>query len=146
MTGLSSEQNAIHNTFNKWISAFKAHNIPKMVLLLTDDVKISSITFGTYKGKDGASEYWKELFNAFPDIEVDTVTIATDKKESRIISEIDIRGTQKGKVDGSPPVGKKFHIRGAFVYEFVKKQNKIKEIRMYYDSNILKRQLEILKI
>ena len=117
-----------------------------MVLLLTDDVKISSITFGTYKGKGGASEYWEKLFNAFPDIKVDTVTIATDKKESRIISEIDIRGTQKGKVDGSPPFGKKFHFRGAFVYEFVKKQNKIKEIRMYYDSNILKRQLEILKI
>jgi ketosteroid isomerase-like protein len=39
--------------------------------------------------------------------------------------------------------GKKFSIRGAFVYDFM--EGKIREIRMYYDSSIMKKQLEILK-
>ena len=66
VTGLSNQQQNNINTFKLWTTAFKAHNIPKMVLLLTE-----------------------------------------------------------------------FHIRGAFVYEFV--ENKIQEIRMYYDSSVLRR-------
>ena len=57
---------------------------------------------------------------------------------------MEISGTQRGRIGGSPPFGKKFRIRGAFVYEFV--GNKIQEIRMYYDSSVLRRQLSLLKI
>lgn len=141
---LSHEQDKTIHTFNQWITAFKAHDISKMVLLLSEDVKISSITFETYKGKDGASKYWQELYNAFPDIKINPLTIAVDNRENRILAEMDIRGTQKGKVGGSPPFGKKFHIRGAFVYDFI--EGKIQEIRMYYDSSVLRRQLNLLKI
>ena len=49
---------------------------------------------------------------------------------------MDISGTQKGKVGSTPGFGKKFRIRGVFVYDFM--GYKIKEIRMYYDSSILK--------
>ena len=113
-----------------------------MVFLLTEDVKISSIMFGTHKGKDGASKYWQELYDAFPDIKINPITITANHE--RIVAEIDASGTQRGKVGGSPPFGKKFHIRGAFVYEFV--GNRIREIRMYYDSGVLRRQLNLLKI
>jgi steroid delta-isomerase-like uncharacterized protein len=116
-----------------------------MVLLLTEDVKISSITFGTYKGKDRASKYWQELYDAFPDIKINPITITTTTAEhKRIVEEIDVSGTQRGKIGGSPPFGKKFHIRGGFVYEFA--GNRIREIRMYYDSRVLRRQLNLLKI
>ena len=133
----------IHNIFNKWLNSFKTRNIPKMTGLLTDNIKISSLLFRNYNGIKGARKYWDELFKAFPDIEINPVTIAVDNRKNRIITEMDIRGTQKGKVASSPAFRKKFRIRGAFVYDF--KGNKIKEIRMYYDSSILKRQLNILK-
>jgi ketosteroid isomerase-like protein len=53
------------STFNEWLAAFKVHDIPKMVSLLTDDARINSIVFGTYTGRDEASEYWQQLYNDF---------------------------------------------------------------------------------
>ena len=125
-----------------WESAFKAYDIDKMVSLLTDNIKINSISFGDYKGKEGAREYWHKLFDTFPDIEIKVITITAD--ENRIVTEISFSGTQKGQIYGSPGMNKKFHLRGAFVYEFV--DGKIEEIRMYYDSSVLKKQLKIMEL
>lgn len=124
-------------TFNEWIDAFKRRDISDMVMLVTDDVKINSIMFKTYKGKEGARKYWQELFNASPNIKVDVSTITANT--DRVIAEIDVSGNLTGKVAGSPGLGKKFNFRGAFAYECHEK--KIREIRMYYDSSVLKRQL-----
>ena len=96
---MSNPKNSIH-TFNQWSTAFKEHNISKMVFLLTEDVKISSIMFGTHKGKDGASKYWQELYDAFPDIKINPITITTAANHERIVAEIDASGTQRGKVGG----------------------------------------------
>ncbi|HEX6029626.1 MAG TPA: hypothetical protein VFY64_11350 [Nitrososphaeraceae archaeon] len=41
-------------------------------------------------------------------------------------------------------MNKKFHLRGAFIYEFV--DGRIEEIRMYYDSSALKKQLKIMEL
>jgi steroid delta-isomerase-like uncharacterized protein len=107
-----------------------------MVSLLTDDVNINSIMFQNYKGKDGATKYWQELFTIFPNIGIDIVTVTANAE--RIVAEIDVRGAQEGKISSSPGLEKKFQVRGAFVYEFSDNM-KIKEIRMYYDSDILKK-------
>ncbi|HZA70158.1 MAG TPA: nuclear transport factor 2 family protein [Nitrososphaeraceae archaeon] len=122
--------------FHDWIDAFRRRDIPKMVSLLTDDVNINSIMFQNYKGKDGATKYWQELFTIFPNIGIDIVTVTANAE--RIVAEIDVRGAQKGKISSSPGLEKKFQVRGAFVYEFSDNM-KIKEIRMYYDSDSLKK-------
>lgn len=124
--------------FRNWQNAFKAHDIDKMVSLLTDNIKINSISFGDYKGKDGARKYWYRLFDTFPDIEIKPFKTTAD--EDRIVIEISFSGTQKGHIYGSPGLDKKFRLRGAFVYEFI--DGKIEEIRMYYDSNVFKKQLK----
>jgi steroid delta-isomerase-like uncharacterized protein len=113
-----------------------------MVSLLTDDVNINSIIFQNYKGKDGATKYWQELFTIFPNIRIDIVTLTAN--EGRIVAEIDVSGTQKGEVGNSTGLEKKFQVRGAFVYEFSDNM-KIREIRMYYDSGVLKKQLDTVK-
>jgi len=117
-------------------------SIPQMVSLLTDDARINSIVFGTYTGRDEASEYWQQLYNVFPDIKISPVTITADENGNRIVAEIDVSGTHKGMLGSSSGTGKKFSIRGAFVYDFI--EGKIQEIRMYYDSSVLKGQLNIL--
>lgn len=128
----------ITNTFGDWLSAFQEHNVQKMVSLLTDDAKIESLVFGTHIGKEEATNYWEQLYKTFPKINVTPVTITAEA--NRLAAEIDITGTVREKVDISTLGGYSTPIRGAFVYEFA--NNKIKEIRMYYDSTILKRQLE----
>ena len=125
-----------------WEGAFNSRDIDKMVSLLTDNIKINSISFGDYKGKKRAREYWHKLFDTFPDIELKVVTMTAD--ENRIVTEISFSGTQKRKIYGSPGMNKKFHLRGAFVYEFV--DGKIDEIRMYYDTSALKKQLKIMEL
>ena len=80
------------STFNEWLVAFRTHDISKMVSLLTDDARINSIIFGTYIGKDGATEYWQLLYNVFPDIKINPVTITADENGNRIVAEIDISG------------------------------------------------------
>jgi steroid delta-isomerase-like uncharacterized protein len=132
------------STFNEWLAAFRIYDIPKMVSLLTYNVKINSILFGTYEGKDEASKYWQQLYNTFPDIKINPLTITADENGNRVVAEIDVSGTQKGMLSSSPGMGKKFSIRGAFVYDFM--EGKIREIRMYYDSSLLKRQLEMQEI
>ena len=127
----SRDYNSIQHTFRKWLNAFRTRDIPRMAELLTDNIKINSLTFGSYNGIKEASKYWDELFEAFPDIKINPVTITTDNRKNRVLTEMDISGTQKGKV-GSTGFGKKFRIRGVFVYDFM--GYKIKEIRMYYDS------------
>jgi hypothetical protein len=109
-----------------------------MVSLLTDDVKIESLVFGTHIGKEGATNYWEQLYNTFPQIKVTPVTITSEA--NRLTAELDITGTEMERVDISLERSYSTPIRGAFVYEF--SNNKIKEIRMYYDSTILKRQLK----
>jgi steroid delta-isomerase-like uncharacterized protein len=137
MSNLKKENNNVP-IFHDWIDAFRRRDIPKMVSLLTDDVNINSIMFQNYKGKDGATKYWQELFTIFPNIGIDIVTVTANAE--RIVAEIDVRGAQKGKTSSSPGLEKKFQVRGAFVYEFSDNM-KIKEIRMYYnyDSGILKK-------
>lgn len=129
----------ITNIFKDWLSAFQLHNVQKMVSNLTDDVKIESLVFGTHIGKDGATNYWELLYRMFPKIKITLVTITADV--NRLVAEIDITGIERKNVDVSTTTSDSTRIRGAFVYEFV--NDKIKEIRMYYDSTILKRQLEM---
>jgi steroid delta-isomerase-like uncharacterized protein len=128
----------ITNTFENWLSAFQQHDVQKMVSLVTDDVRIESLVFGMHRGKEEATNYWEQLYKTFPKINVTPVTITAEA--NRLAAEIDITGTVMEKVDISTATGTP--IRGAFIYEFA--NNKIKEIRMYYDSTILKRQLERL--
>jgi steroid delta-isomerase-like uncharacterized protein len=128
----------ITSTFGEWLSAFREHNIQKMVSLLTDDVKIESLVFGTHIGKEGATNYWEQLYKTFPKINVTPVTITSEA--NRLAAELDITGTERERVDISMARSYSTPIRGAFIYEF--SNNKIKEIRMYYDSTSLKRKLE----
>jgi|RhiMetStandDraft_8_1073273.scaffolds.fasta_scaffold67014_1 steroid delta-isomerase-like uncharacterized protein len=128
----------ITSIFGDWLSAFQERNIQKMVTLLTDDVKIESLVFGTHIGKEGATNYWEQLYKTFPKIKVTPVTITSEA--NRLAAELDITGTERERVGISMVRSYSTPIRGAFVYEF--SNNKIKEIRMYYDSTTLKRQLK----
>ena len=140
---LSKEEEQLNfHVFHTWKSAFDSRDIDKMVSLLTDNIKINSISFGDYKGKKRAREYWQKLFDTFPDIELKVLTMTADG--NRIVTEISFSGTQKGQIYGSSGLNKKFHLRGAFVYEFI--DEKIGEIRMYYDSSVLKKQLKIMEL
>ena len=139
---LMNEEELNFHVFNMWKSAFKSHDIDKMVSLLTDNIKINSISFGDYKGKNEVREYWRKLFDTFPDIEIKPVKTTADK--NRIITEISFSGTQKGQIYGSPGMNKKFGLLGVFIYEFA--DGKIEQIRMYYDSSVLKKQLGIMEL
>ena len=61
------------------------------------------------------------------------------------MSEINILGQQMGSFMGNPPSGKEFSINGVFVFEF-DQSIKIKTIRVYYDSKMIYKQLDIMRV
>ena len=57
---MSKEEEQLNfHVFHTWKSAFNSRDIDKMVSLLTDNIKINSISFGDYKGKKGARDLWQ---------------------------------------------------------------------------------------
>ena len=62
------------------------------------------------------------------------------------MSEINIVGQQRGLFMGNPPSGKEFSINSVFVFEFDRKSIKIKAISVYYDSKMIYKQLDIMKV
>jgi predicted ester cyclase len=62
-----------------------------------------------------------------------------------VAAEIDFEGKHLGKFNGNPALGNKFLMRGAFIFD-LNKSDKIIGIRSYYDSRLMNRQLEIMKI
>jgi steroid delta-isomerase-like uncharacterized protein len=135
----------ITHLFQEWVSASKAHNIEKMMSIVTEDVKITSPVFGNYKGKQEANKFWQKLYYAFPDFNMNLVTSVANK--SRVMAEIDISGTHKRELDNKPAFGYKFFIRGVFVIDFDEDEDsKICEFKTYYDSGQLNRQLHFMKL
>lgn len=67
--------------------------------------------------------------------------------ENRIAAEVDFGGTLKGSlqsVTASHPTDKSFYMRGVFIIDFAKDDNRrISAFRTYYDTSLMFKQLGI---
>lgn len=114
--------------------------------LVTENILIKSDGFGIWEGKIMVKKFLSKLFLSFPDFNMKLLNICYNNNNSGItMAEINIVGQQIGFFSGNPPRGKQFSINSVFVFEF-DKSIKIKIIRIYYDSKVVYRQLEILKV
>jgi hypothetical protein len=58
-----------------------------MLSLVSDEVQIKSAGFAPAKGKQETAARWQGLYNAFPDMDINPVSVTAD--EDRIVAEID---------------------------------------------------------
>ena len=122
------------------------HHTNRILSKVTDEILIKSDGFGIWKGKLMVDKFLSKLFLSFPDFRVKLLNDLYDNDNSGItMSEINIVGQQRGSFMGNPPSGKEFSINSVFVFEFDKSVN-IKTIRVYYDSKMIYKQLDIMRV
>ena len=122
------------------------HHTNRILSKVTDEILIKSDGFGIWKGKLMVDKFLSKLFLSFPDFRVKLLNDLYDNDDSGItMSEINIVGQQRGSFMGNPPSGKEFSINSVLVFEF-DKSIKIKTIRVYYDSKMIYKQLDIMRV
>jgi steroid delta-isomerase-like uncharacterized protein len=130
--------------FYDLVDVINKHDIDKMLFLFAEDIEIESVMFGHWKGKLKVKELVCRVFHAFPNLFMKPVTVIFNGK-GVMAAEMDFGGQHLAEFNGSPGMGNKFYVRGAFIFNLTVSE-KIVSIRSYYDSRLINRQLEILKI
>ncbi len=121
------------------------HDIDKIMSLFSESIEITRVAFGHKKGKTKVNEFLCGLFQCFPNLYVHPLTVISDYINCILISEINFGGQQLGWFKGNPPTGKIFTINGGFAFES-NKIDQINNIRIYYDSRLVYRQLNMMMI
>jgi steroid delta-isomerase-like uncharacterized protein len=138
---MSKQENL--QTFDKWISAHRAHDLDRLIGFVTDDVTIRSAAgrkMPPANGKQEAREHWESVFSTFPDMRMEAVAITAE--DDRLVAEISHGGTMKGKMGDQEPTGKSYRVTGAFRMDF--SNGKIQRIQTYWDTASMADQLGLL--
>ena len=126
------------NLLKQLIETENAHDVEKVLTLLTDDIVSEDVAFGVViKGKEGFRQIYPTFITAAPDFKLEPKAWVTNDKSFAI--EMVYSGTQKGDFPGLPATGKRFSIRMCSFGEF--ENGKIKGRRDYYNLVTLREQL-----
>ena len=93
-----------------------------------------------YEGLDGVRQFYEQLMNALPDLEIDVQHrhVADDA----ILVEVVIRGTHRGNWRGLPPTGRRIEFPLCGIYTF-DRDDRLAGERIYYDRATVLRQLGV---
>jgi len=130
-------------TFDEWISAHRAHDLDKLITLVTDDITIRSVAgenMPAANGKMQARQHWNTIYTTFPDMKM--VAVAVTAEDDRLVAEISHGGTMRGKMGDQPPTGKSYKLTGAFRMDFT--NGKIQRIQSYWDTASMAGQLGLV--
>jgi len=114
-----------------------------MLTFLTDNVTIRSSAGKRMPPADGKEEariHWQEIYDTFPDMKMESLEVTAEG--DRLVAEISLGGTMKGKMGDMEPTGKSFRVEGAFRFDFL--NGKIKSIRTYWDTASMMMQLGLM--
>ena len=93
-----------------------------------------------YTGRDGVRQFYEQLMNALPDIEIDVRR--WHAAEDAVLVEVVIRGTHLGGWRGLPPTGRRLEFPLCGVYTFTP-DDRLAGERIYYDRGTVLRQLGV---
>jgi steroid delta-isomerase-like uncharacterized protein len=124
---------------------FNTHNAEGLMSLVTDDFELVDIALGyTWKGKQGWGEWLQNWAVSLPDA-ITTVNSIT-ATDGRVVTEHTGRGTHTGTLTtpmgAIPATGRKIELSFAEVY--IMRDGKIREMRAYWDTGTLMRQLGLV--
>src|SRR5262245_50599976 len=106
-------------------------NIPALVDCYTEDCEVLSPIFNVLTGRTQLEASFRELFRAFSDylVEVEDVIVDHDRRE-RAVLVFSTFATHRGEIFGVPGTGRRFEIRGAFIFTFDKGRI-ARDVRLY---------------
>ncbi|MEO8392821.1 MAG: ester cyclase [Chloroflexota bacterium] len=126
---------------------FNAHNSEGLMSLVTDDFELVDMALGmTWKRKKGWGEWLQMWVTAMPDAALELMTITPTL--DRIVTEHIVRGTHTGTLAAPmltlAPTGKRVEL--SFANVNLMKKDKIKLMRVYWDTGTLMRQLGLVQV
>ena len=93
-----------------------------------------------YKGRDGVRQFYEQLMNALPDLEIDVQW--RHVTDDAILVEVIIRGTHRGRWRGLPPTGRRIEFPLCGIYTF-DADDRLAGEKIYYDRATVLRQLGV---
>jgi steroid delta-isomerase-like uncharacterized protein len=131
----------ISEFFARRNEVWQRHDVAALVLNHAEDGEVDSPLWGKVKGRSAIQKIYSHWFASFPDAEYSSEHLLIDKDKA--VQFVRMTGTQKGDFCGLPPSGKRFEMRGSFLFFFAEGRIK-REIRVYDFTGILV-QLGVLK-
>jgi predicted ester cyclase len=93
-----------------------SHDVQRFDDVMAVDVVDHDPADGQAPGVEGVKDYWRALFESFPDLQLDADVFLAD--EEYITLAYRISGTHLGKYLGHLPTGKRFEVRSLQVGRF----------------------------
>jgi len=93
-----------------------------------------------YQGRDGVRQFYEQLMNALPDLEIDVQH--RHVTDDAILVEVMIRGTHRGSWRGLPPTGRRIEFPLCGIYTF-DNDDRLAGEKIYYDRATVLRQLGV---
>ena len=93
-----------------------------------------------YQGRDGVRQFYEQLMNALPDLEIDV--LRRHVTDDAILVEVMIRGTHSGSWRGLPPTGRRIEFPLCGIYTF-DSDDRLAGEKIYYDRATVLRQLGV---
>ena len=128
-------------SIDEWMAAWSAHDLDRVVRLLTPDAVFEDVTMGAVnRSAAEVRAFGQGFISGFPDV---TFT-ATSRfaNGARGGAEWVMRGTHKADLPGMPATGKGVEIRGASIFEFA--GDKIRRCTDYWDMVTFLKQLGLM--
>ncbi|MHA1992148.1 MAG: ester cyclase [Candidatus Hodarchaeales archaeon] len=120
----------IREEYKKHSIAEDKRDIPGLVSTLTEDSEYILVQTGhSWKGKEGAANFYTELLSAFPDIDFQLQNIVIGPQG--VFQEAIATGTHKGEWLGTQPSGKKLKWVTLIFFPWDSSQKKFKGERMF---------------
>ena len=131
----------IHDLF----AAFNQRDIDRATSLVTDDFELQDVPAGlTFRGSQGLNQWLQTFLTAGPDAkaEVQTTIEAGEWVATEHVGTFTHTGPLLSPAGEVPPTGRRVELRFAEIYKV--KEGKLTEMRAYYDSATMLRQLGLL--
>ncbi len=118
--------------------AENARQLEELVATLTEDCVYEFVPYGlTYRGKDEARRFYRELWAGLPNV---TLTLLRHVIDDRcLVEESIVHGTHEGEFLGLPPTGKRVNF--PLVIFFPVQGGLFTGEKLYFDGGDLLRQL-----
>jgi steroid delta-isomerase-like uncharacterized protein len=125
----------------KWIEAMNNHDAELMGSYCTEDAIHREIAEPEpFRGREEIINASKELFKGFPDCTSKIINAFSG--DDQVLIEVLWEGTNRGEFKSTPPTGKKVKIDICYIFKF--ENNRIKEIREYYDGHTVLKQMGLV--
>ncbi len=127
--------------FGRREAAYANLDVGTLMTDYADDAVVESPLGGAQQGRKAIEVVLQGLFEAFPDVKVQTTQLVIDG--NHVAHLVSFEGTDLGRLLGMEPTGKSFRLPAALFYEF--KDRRIVRERRIYDFTGLLVQVGVMK-